>query len=163
MLSIPVRVIVPGIYNGLNHHRLPFALAGEVIQVASGHYADSLIADGYVIYEIQSIPELATKATLLVGQVLIFAGGDLPEGWLLCDGQTLNVADYGRLFAVLGTTYGGDGVTTFAVPDLRGRAPIHTGQGQGLSLRVLGDTGGAESVALTTGQLPIHKHLKGVQ
>ena len=93
-----------------------------------------------------------------IGEVKAFAGYYAPVGWLLCNGQTLPIASYPNLHSVIGTTYGGDGITTFAVPDLRGRVPIGIGQGPGLTSRTLGQTGGAESVALSDTQLPPHTH-----
>ena len=81
-----------------------------------------------------------------------------PRGWAFCDGQLLSIAENSALFSLLGTTYGGDGRTTFGLPDLRGRVAIHEGQGPGLSARSLGSKGGAEQVTLTTAQIPNHAH-----
>jgi microcystin-dependent protein len=89
-----------------------------------------------------------------VGEIRMFAGNFAPVGWAFCDGQLLPVSQNAALFSLLGTTYGGDGRTTFALPDLRGRAPIHAGQGPGLSQRNLGAKGGEESVTLAEAQLP---------
>lgn len=88
----------------------------------------------------------------------MFAGNFAPRDWAFCDGRLLSIAEYEALFVILGTTYGGDGVTTFAVPDLRGRRPLHWGQGPGLSNYVQGQNGGVESVTLTTQQMPAHSH-----
>jgi microcystin-dependent protein len=93
----------------------------------------------------------------LIGEVRIFPSGVLPSGWIWCDGQSLPVSSYSNLYSVIGTTYGGDS-TNFAVPDLRGRAPLGGGQGPGLTSRTPGESGGAETVALTEGQLPPHSH-----
>jgi len=93
-----------------------------------------------------------------LGEVRMFGGTFAPQGWELCNGQLLPIAENEALYSLLGTTYGGDGVNTFGVPDLRGRSPIHMGQGQGLSSRVLGQSTGQESVALTAAQLPPHYH-----
>lgn len=93
-----------------------------------------------------------------VGDVMMFAGNFAPLGWRFCDGSLLAIAEYDVLFAVIGTTYGGDGVVTFALPDLRGRVPVHQGQGPGLSNRVLAETGGSETVTLTVSQIPAHTH-----
>lgn len=93
-----------------------------------------------------------------VGEIRIFAGRTVPSGWQRCDGQSLNVGDHAELFAVLGTTYGGDGAAAFALPDLRERAALHAGQGDGLTLRKLGEQGGQSSVALSESQLPFHSH-----
>lgn len=94
-----------------------------------------------------------------IGQIMIFAGNFAPEGWALCNGQLLSVAENEELFNVIGTTYGGDSVSTFGVPDLRGRVPIGQGQGPGLSPYQIGQTVGAESVGLGTAQLPPHGHV----
>jgi microcystin-dependent protein len=91
-----------------------------------------------------------------IGEIRMFAGNFAPLGWEVCQGQLLPIADNEALFAILGTTYGGDGQTTFALPDLRGRIPIHQGTGQ--SAYVIGQSGGQESVALTTQQMPAHSH-----
>ncbi|MBT8399197.1 MAG: tail fiber protein [Rhodothermia bacterium] len=90
----------------------------------------------------------------------MFAGNFAPRDWAFCDGQILSIATNQALFALLGTTYGGDGRTTFALPDLRGRAPIHSGSGAGpgLTTRPLGSSGGAESVALGAANIPGHSH-----
>lgn len=93
-----------------------------------------------------------------VGEVKMFAGNFAPRGWAFCDGQLLAVSQNNALFSLLGTIYGGDGRTTFALPDLRGRIPIHAGSGPGLTPRKIGATGGAENVTLTANQLPSHTH-----
>jgi len=94
-----------------------------------------------------------------LGEIRMFAGNFAPAGWALCQGQLLSIAQYNALFALLGTTYGGDGVNTFAVPDLRGRVPIHQGQGPGLSPYTIGEVQGAETVTVTNNQLSIHNHV----
>jgi microcystin-dependent protein len=81
-----------------------------------------------------------------------------PKGWALCDGQILSIAQNTALFSLLGTTYGGDGRVTFALPDMRGRVPMHMGDGPGLTPRVIGETGGAETVTLTAAEMPTHSH-----
>ena len=81
-----------------------------------------------------------------------------PVGWAFCDGQLLSIADNKALFSLIGTTYGGDGVSTFALPDLRSRVPVHIGQGPGLSSYVLGQRAGTESTGLTVNQIPAHTH-----
>lgn len=88
----------------------------------------------------------------------MFGGNFQPAGWMFCAGQLLPISEYETLFNLIGTTYGGDGQSTFALPDLRGRLPIHMGQGNGLSTRVLAETGGVETVTLTLQQLPQHNH-----
>jgi microcystin-dependent protein len=80
-----------------------------------------------------------------LGEIRLFAGNYAPAGWMLCEGQLLPIAQHDALFQILGTTYGGDGVTTFALPDLRGRVPLHAADGAGLPPRTLGETGGAAS------------------
>ena len=93
-----------------------------------------------------------------VGEIRMFAGNFAPRGWAFCDGQLLAVSQNDALFSLLGTIYGGDGRTTFGLPDLRGRVPIHAGSGPGLSPRRLGAKSGAENVTLTVNQLPSHRH-----
>lgn len=93
-----------------------------------------------------------------IGTIMLFAGNFAPAGWAQCNGQLLPISQYDALFSLIGTTYGGDGQSTFAVPDLRSRAPIHQGQGSGLSSYILGENGGVETVALAGNQLPMHSH-----
>lgn len=93
-----------------------------------------------------------------VGEIRMFAGNFAPRGWALCDGQLLAVSQNDALFSLLGTIYGGDGRTTFGLPDLRGRVPIHAGSGPGLSPRRLGAKAGSESVTVTVNELPSHTH-----
>lgn len=93
-----------------------------------------------------------------VGEIRLFGGNFAPQDWLLCQGQLLPIALYETLFQLIGTTYGGDGVDTFRLPDLRGRVPVHMGTGPGLSQRVIGQTGGAEAVTLSAVHLPVHTH-----
>jgi microcystin-dependent protein len=93
-----------------------------------------------------------------IGEIRMFAGNFAPRGWAFCDGHLVPISENTALFALLGTTYGGDGQTTFALPDLRSRVPIHQGQAPGLSSYVLGESVGQEQVALTPGQLPAHFH-----
>jgi microcystin-dependent protein len=88
-----------------------------------------------------------------VGEIRIFAGNFAPAGWMFCEGQLIPVSENETLFQLLGTTYGGDGQSTFALPDLRGRLPIHQGNGF-----ILAETGGAEAVTLTINQIPSHTH-----
>ncbi len=93
-----------------------------------------------------------------IGQIQIFGFNFAPRGWALCDGQLLPISQYSALFSLLGTAFGGDGRTTFALPDLRGRVPVHVGNGPGLSPIRWGDKSGAESMTLTVVNLPSHSH-----
>jgi microcystin-dependent protein len=98
-------------------------------------------------------------SSLSIGQIMMFAGNFAPAGWAVCDGRLLQIVDYDALFRVIGTSYGGDGTVTFALPDLRGRAPLGQGAGPGLSSYQLGQKVGAESVTLAAAQMPSHVHL----
>jgi microcystin-dependent protein len=93
-----------------------------------------------------------------IGQLMLVGFNFAPRGWAFCNGQLLSIAQNTALFSLLGTTYGGDGITTFALPDLRGRAPLHFGQGPGLSNYVQGESTGSESVTLLITNLPAHNH-----
>lgn len=97
-----------------------------------------------------------------IGEIAIFAGNFAPVGWAFCDGSLLLISEYSALYQLIGTTYGGDGQSTFALPDLRGRAPMHAGAGPALTSRVGGEMGGTEEVTLTTQQIPNHNHVLGV-
>ncbi|MCB9793816.1 MAG: phage tail protein [Alphaproteobacteria bacterium] len=97
-------------------------------------------------------------STPFIAQIVMFAGTFAPRGWAFCDGQLLPISTYTALFSLVGTTYGGDGRTTFALPDLRGRVPMHPGTGPGLSSRRQGDRGGRETITLSSAQLPAHSH-----
>src|ERR1041385_3867939 len=97
-------------------------------------------------------------ATPFLGAICMFGFNFAPRGWAFCNGQILPIAQNTALFSLLGTTYGGNGQTTFALPDLRGRVPIHFGQGPGLSLYDLGQVGGSETVTLTPSTMPAHNH-----
>ena len=88
-----------------------------------------------------------------VGEIRMFAGNFAPAGWMFCEGQLLPISEYETLFNLIGTTYGGDGQSTFALPDLRGRIPLHFGNGF-----TLAETGGVETVTLTASQIPVHSH-----
>ena len=93
-----------------------------------------------------------------IGQIMIGGFNFPPQGWAFCNGQLMPISQNTALFSLLGTTFGGNGTTTFALPDLRGRIPVHNGQGTGLSNYNLGDTAGVETVTLTPDQLPAHTH-----
>ena len=93
-----------------------------------------------------------------LGQIKMFGGNFAPRGWALCDGQLLPISQNQSLYSILGTTYGGDGRTSFALPDLRGRVSIHQGDGPGLSSYSLGNRSGVEHVTLTDNEIPAHNH-----
>lgn len=93
-----------------------------------------------------------------IAQITMFGGNFAPRSWAFCDGQLLAISQNTALFSLVGTTYGGDGRTTFGLPDLRGRFPMHAGNGPGLSQRRLGQKGGVENVTLTANQLAAHSH-----
>ena len=99
----------------------------------------------YIICTSGSFPSGSGASPPFLGQVTLFAGTFAPGGWADCNGQLLSIAQNPALFSLLGTTYGGNGQTTFALPDLRGRVPLHNGQGPGLSSRPLGQQGGSET------------------
>ncbi len=94
-----------------------------------------------------------------IGAIVMFGGNFAPRGWAFCDGTLLAISSHSALFSILGTTYGGDGRTTFALPELRGRVPIHPGNGPGLSSYRLGQKSGVENVILNTTQIPSHSHV----
>jgi microcystin-dependent protein len=93
-----------------------------------------------------------------LAEIRIFTGNFAPKGWALCDGQLMSISQNTALFSLLGTTYGGDGKSNFALPNLQGCAPMQAGQGPGLSLRDLGETGGEQSVTLLQTEMPAHSH-----
>ena len=94
----------------------------------------------------------------ILGSIMVFAGNFPPKNWAFCDGSLIPIRSNTPLFAILGTTYGGDGKTTFALPDLRGRVPVSTGQGPGLTDRTLGEPYGTETVTMLLDNMPIHTH-----
>jgi len=96
-----------------------------------------------------------------IGQVVAVGFNFAPVNWALCTGQLLSIAQYDALYTLLGTTFGGDGVNTFGLPDLRGRIPLNQGTGPGLSPYTMGQIGGTENVTLTAGNLPTHTHTAG--
>lgn len=97
-------------------------------------------------------------STPYIGEIRMFAGNFAPAGWALCDGSLLPISENEALFTIIGTTYGGDGQATFAIPDLRGRVPVHQGTGAGIPNRVIGEQFGVETVTLTVANLPSHDH-----
>jgi microcystin-dependent protein len=106
----------------------------------------------------QRRPNSVSSLEPFIGEIMLFAGNFAVRGYALCDGQILSIAQNTALFSILGTTYGGNGQTTFALPDLRGRSPMHFGQGPGLSSRSLGEVAGHESNSLNINQMPAHNH-----
>jgi microcystin-dependent protein len=97
-------------------------------------------------------------STPYVGEIRMFAFPRIPTGWFACDGSLKSIADYEVLYTLLGTTYGGNGVQTFGLPDLRGQVPLHNGTGPGRTTRVIGQSGGTENVSLLSTQNPQHNH-----
>jgi microcystin-dependent protein len=94
-----------------------------------------------------------------IGEIRMFGSSFAPVGWALCQGQLMAISQNDTLFTLIGTTYGGDGQNTFGLPDLAGRAPVHQGQGPGISQQyIIGEQGGVEQVTLTTQQMPAHNH-----
>lgn len=93
-----------------------------------------------------------------VGEIRMFGFSRVPIGWQACDGSLLSIAEYEVLYTLIGTTYGGNGVTNFAVPDMRGRVPVEQGRGAGLTPRPIGQQTGSETVTLVSNQLPLHSH-----
>jgi microcystin-dependent protein len=94
-----------------------------------------------------------------VGEIRMFGFNFAPRGWAFCNGQLMPISQNTALFSLLGTFYGGDGKSTFALPDLQGSVPIHQGQGAGLSQRVIGESGGEQSVTLLESEMPLHSHM----
>lgn len=99
--------------------------------------------------------------TPFIGTIRMFGGNFAPVGHAMCSGQLMSISQNDALFALIGTTYGGDGQNTFALPDMRGRVPVHQGSGPGLSNYTIGQAAGTETVTLTTGQMPAHTHTLG--
>lgn len=115
------------------------------------------ITPGTVV-DAQGRPVASRGAEPLLGEIMLFGGNFAPRGFALCHGQLLPISSNSALFSILGTIYGGDGRTTFALPDLRGRAPIQEGRGPGLASYRLGERGGQERVTLTAAEVPPHSH-----
>jgi microcystin-dependent protein len=110
------------------------------------------------LFGVLTLARPAGAQECFIGEVRLFAGNFAPRGWAFAAGQLLPISQNQSLFAIVGTTYGGDGRTTFALPDLRGRVPLGTGQGPGLTNRTLGKKGGAETHTLTAAEMPSHNH-----
>ncbi len=160
---IPLRRAVSPPAPAIPSRRRFFAGAGAVAGsalFASPAWASDLGIEPGTLVDAQgrrlSRAPLATEP--YIGEIVMYGFNFAPRGWAHCDGQTLSIAQNTALFSLLGTTYGGNGQTTFALPDLRGRVPLHPGQGPGLSPRDQGEVGGSEAVTLTAGQLPAHNH-----
>jgi microcystin-dependent protein len=112
----------------------------------------------FVIVFFSSTTTVKAQAEPYIGQISIYAFNFAPRGWMPCDGRLLHIAQYQALFALIGTTYGGNGVTTFALPDLRGRIVVVPGNGPGLTPKTLGEMGGTETNTLLISNLPPHNH-----
>ena len=111
----------------------------------------------FLISNLTNTPARASSSPLL-GEIMLFAGNYCPRGWAPTDGQLMPINRYSALFSIMGTQYGGDGRSTFALPDLRGRVAIGEGKGSGLTMKRVGQKGGVESVTLTRAQIPSHNH-----
>ncbi|CAM3566645.1 phage Tail Collar domain protein [Flavobacterium saliperosum S13] len=105
-----------------------------------------------------AVNKTSAQSEPFIGQIAVVAFNYAPQGWAKCEGQLMSIQQNQALFALLGTTYGGDGVTTFRLPDLRGRVPMGDGTGSGLTPRVLGEMSGSETNTLTIAQMPMHSH-----
>jgi microcystin-dependent protein len=112
----------------------------------------------FLAFTICSTIEVQAQGDQVIGEIRMFAGNFAPRGWALCNGQLLAVSSNDALFSLIGTIYGGDGRTTFGLPDLRGRTVVHAGNGPGLSQRNIGSSGGSASNTFSTAQLPSHNH-----
>ena len=171
-------------YDGTNWIRLPKGTDGQILAMDSGNpkwvsnasarelqantgttgdgsaitNVQPFIAVNYIIALVGQYPVRSSISEPTIAEIILFGGNFAPRDWAFCDGQILAISDYNVLFSLLGTTYGGNGTTTFALPDMRGRVAIHRGSGPGLSPYYLGQKGGAESVTLTKTQMPAHTH-----
>ena len=118
-----------------------------------------LMTGVFAVAAAMAAPAGANAQECFIGEMRMFAGNFAPRGWGLAQGQLLPIAQNTALFSILGTTYGGNGQTTFALPDMRGRAPVGWGQGPGLTNRSLGEVGGTETITQTINQMPMHSHV----
>jgi microcystin-dependent protein len=132
-----------------------------VTKIPERYVLRSLLAIAVFFAALSSVP--AANAQIgespFVGEIMAVPYNFEPQGWAFCSGQILSIQQNTALFSLLGTTYGGNGTTNFALPDLRGRTPVSSGSGPGLSAYSLGETGGEEQVTLTVSQIPAHSHV----
>jgi len=138
-------------------------LRKEKIMFSKGLKAFSSTTLLVVLVAVMAWGSVASASEPFLAEIIMFGGNFAPRGWALCDGQLLAISQYSALFSLLGTTYGGDGRTTFGLPDMRGRVPMHAGNGPGLTPRNLGQKGGQERVTLSVGQMPSHMHSVNAQ
>jgi microcystin-dependent protein len=131
-------------------------MASSVAPVRKGRFTAKLMRAFAMLFLFNSSFVYAQNNYL--GEIKLFAGNFAPVGWAFCDGSLLPISQNQALFSLLGTTYGGNGTTTFALPDLRGRFPMNAGTGTNLTPRLLGDVGGQETETLTEAQMPVHTH-----
>ena len=152
----------------MNHVEVNNFLGGVTTANTGGNGAHNNIQPSTVVNYVICIngqfpfQKLTTKRKYMepfIGMIVMFGGNFAPRSWAFCNGQLLPISQNTALFSILGTIYGGDGRTTFQLPDLRGRVPIHPGNGPGLSNYVLGERGGTETVTLNTQQIPSHTHV----
>ena len=152
-LPLPSSLTLGGTGSNQSHTNMAPSLGLNYIIALQGVFPSRSVTEG------GDDPTTLADATPFIGEISIFGGNFAPRSWAFCDGQLLPIAQNTALFALLGTTYGGDGRNTFGLPDLRGRAALHAGTGPGLSNWRLGEEGGFEAVALNLNQLPSHDHL----
>ena len=134
----------------------PLGRRGFLARIAAAAGGAALL--GRLPRAAEAAPTSTLNSDPWVGEIALVAFTFAPRGWALCNGQLLAISTNQALFSLIGTIYGGDGRSTFALPDLRGRAPIHTGQGPGLADRFIGESSGSEAVTLTSAQLAPHSH-----
>lgn len=118
----------------------------------------AIVTGGLLFGTVKEARAEAQSADPFIAEIILFGGNFAPRGWAFCNGQLLAIASNQALFSILGTTYGGDGRTTFALPDLRGRVPLHPGTGPGLTTRQLGEKSGVERHTLSDAEMPSHTH-----
>src|ERR1700687_5445426 len=138
-------------------HQLPLPTPEAVNRTATSSRISRLTSSSRCREFSPARIEGTTKmANPFLAEIRMFAGNFAPTGWALCNGQLLSISQNTALFSLLGTTYGGDGISTFALPHLQGRVPIHAGQGAGLSPYTQGQASGSENVTLIVTQMPVH-------